>query len=345
MENAKLNKRVEWIDVLKGIGIILVVLGHNQVTKYAGTYISSIHMPLFLLISGYLYDSKKYSKFINFLESRFKGIIIPFLFFTLISLFTYMGLSMIRGEVIEWSKVIRQFIISGVTPLNLPLWFLKTLFVVELMFYFLKKYSKNNIILFVCLAIFLMISFNNHLFGLDFEVTRTFNALFFYGLGNLLRGKKIDFKYKIFILLLTLVVSNIIVAKSVNINLYLAISLTDHFMYFFLAACSGITSCYILARFINKSKILEYFGKNSLIVLGMHMLIKIFTSYFWVYILRAPRNMLNSKSNLSALLYTVVILLLCVPVIEIYNKYFGKVFTKINFSKQHASAEEKSLSN
>ena len=53
MENLT-KKRLNYLDYAKGIGILLVVLGHiyNNSVKL---WIYSFHMPLFFIISGYLY--------------------------------------------------------------------------------------------------------------------------------------------------------------------------------------------------------------------------------------------------------------------------------------------------
>jgi len=58
------TKRLDWIDIAKGIGIILVVLGHTLVpqvreTGFAGflwIFIYNFHMPLFFFLSGYLFE-------------------------------------------------------------------------------------------------------------------------------------------------------------------------------------------------------------------------------------------------------------------------------------------------
>lgn len=43
------------IDIAKGIGIILVILGHLvSYEDYISSYIFSFHMPLFFFITGYL---------------------------------------------------------------------------------------------------------------------------------------------------------------------------------------------------------------------------------------------------------------------------------------------------
>lgn len=49
------NIRNRSIDVLKGIGIILVVFNHVSWGKGVFTYIQSFHMPLFFVLSGYLW--------------------------------------------------------------------------------------------------------------------------------------------------------------------------------------------------------------------------------------------------------------------------------------------------
>lgn len=44
LENQSQQVRVEWIDVAKGLGIILVILGHTH--ALFRPYIYSFHMPL-----------------------------------------------------------------------------------------------------------------------------------------------------------------------------------------------------------------------------------------------------------------------------------------------------------
>ncbi|MDH7637264.1 acyltransferase family protein [Sphingomonas oryzagri] len=47
--------RVEWIDSLRGIGIVLVVIGHVTSRPWLHHYIYLFHMPLFFAISGYVF--------------------------------------------------------------------------------------------------------------------------------------------------------------------------------------------------------------------------------------------------------------------------------------------------
>ena len=54
-----MNKRISYIDSLRGVAMILVVIGHLIQNNYSDAYhnsifnvIYSIHMPLFFFISG-----------------------------------------------------------------------------------------------------------------------------------------------------------------------------------------------------------------------------------------------------------------------------------------------------
>lgn len=50
------QKRIEWLDIAKGIGIILVVLAHFYqwvgIGVGVGKFIYSFHMPFFIALSG-----------------------------------------------------------------------------------------------------------------------------------------------------------------------------------------------------------------------------------------------------------------------------------------------------
>lgn len=47
------NQRDPIFDIMKGIGIILVIVGHSSIPHTLGTFISSFHIPLFFFIAGY----------------------------------------------------------------------------------------------------------------------------------------------------------------------------------------------------------------------------------------------------------------------------------------------------
>lgn len=48
-------ERQDWIDVAKGLGMVLVVLGHMSIPKGLEQFIYSFHVPLFFFVSGFLH--------------------------------------------------------------------------------------------------------------------------------------------------------------------------------------------------------------------------------------------------------------------------------------------------
>lgn len=52
------NKRNVEIDIAKGIGILLVIIGHGAIPTWSKDAISSFHMPLFFILSGYFFRNE-----------------------------------------------------------------------------------------------------------------------------------------------------------------------------------------------------------------------------------------------------------------------------------------------
>lgn len=58
MQNSiKETKRIEWLDVIKALGIMLVYFGHAHVP--GNRYIYMFHMPMFFIISGFCWNEEK----------------------------------------------------------------------------------------------------------------------------------------------------------------------------------------------------------------------------------------------------------------------------------------------
>lgn len=93
--------RIEYIDLAKGVGIILVVIGHS-ISGIGYKFIYSFHMPLFFFLSGMCFSIEKYPYFASFLAKRAKQILVPCFFFTSISLL--LGISLLHYDIKDlWS--------------------------------------------------------------------------------------------------------------------------------------------------------------------------------------------------------------------------------------------------
>ncbi|MBJ8349336.1 acyltransferase family protein [Streptococcus zalophi] len=154
----------DFIDISKGIGILLVVLGHSfpDATSKSGisvpffrmieSLIYTFHMPLFFFISGFLAYNVVYEKETFNSVKKLKKLVIPYLFMSIVyiplRLFAS-GLAVSKYDTGSFWKIL-----IGVSP-NGGLWFLYVLALsIIISYYFL---TKKNIYIF--LIIFTTLSF------------------------------------------------------------------------------------------------------------------------------------------------------------------------------------------
>ena len=127
------NNRLKTIDIMKGLLITLVVIGHlpyfaeNSRTL---TLIYSFHMPSFLIIAGMLSHIDKNSRFSSILIKRFKNNLIPYFVFNIITFFIVPITS--SEQFYNAIKAMFYGIGNPVDSLNLPLWFLTLYFITML---------------------------------------------------------------------------------------------------------------------------------------------------------------------------------------------------------------------
>lgn len=133
------------LDYLKGIGIILVILGHSfaftgfdLVNKekyfiyyYIFNFIYSFHMPLFFIVAGFL--SNKEYEIKTFYISKIKRLLIPYIFINIVDYIPrHLFSSFVNNSSNSLSRVIFY---SGVAT-----WFVYTLFMIFLIFPILDKF-------------------------------------------------------------------------------------------------------------------------------------------------------------------------------------------------------------
>lgn len=77
------NQRLQWLDIAKGITIILMVLGHTSIPKVASNFIWAFHMPLFFIASGLTTNWVRESYF-EFAFKKASSIMRPFIGYSLV---------------------------------------------------------------------------------------------------------------------------------------------------------------------------------------------------------------------------------------------------------------------
>ncbi len=356
--------RLHWIDTLKGIGIILVVLAHYSLPIALDTYIFSFHMPLFFFISGFLFDFGKYAESAsNFVKGRFKSLIVPYFCFAVITCIFYLLLDELYTPGIPSIKFFENSIIHRISHIfvafgpaisyNPPLWFLTCLFVTELLFYGLaRKYYREPKKLVFWLIITGVIGYFYSVyvpFRIPWNVDVALAAIVFYGAGNLFRrltepelrtsfSLKLDSEFieKLFkvekylpaiAILLSLLYLGYLLKFPTDDKVNMNVLKYGELFSFYLLAFSGIFTFVYLSKRIVSSKVLEYYGRNSLIILALHFPLKDVLTKLVIIILGVETEYIHYSAGIAQGL-TVLSLTLLVPVIYVTNNYFPFILGK-----------------
>ena len=124
--------RLDYLDVLKGIGILLVIFGHlMEPPEFPRILIYSFHMPLFLIVSGFF--MKERDKFLPQLLKFFTKLYVPFLIFISADfLLSFIYYSIKLGKpVINILPLYLKALVGLSYGYDLPIWFLFSLFVIK----------------------------------------------------------------------------------------------------------------------------------------------------------------------------------------------------------------------
>lgn len=269
-QTIQMPSRIEWVDVAKGLGIFLVVLGHMpMIPEMIRLWIFSFHMPLFYFISGYLFKDKSVKlPFWVIVKKKAKGLLIPYCLYSAVFILT--DFLLLAGGLPHMLYSFERFL-SGQGGYDI-LWFLFSLFVVEALFSFIYKYSGKYWKIIVLLLVMCGFSFA-YLGLLDiFKISTSLVALGFYSFGVISRGKinKDYFDTHIWLAPVALISNIIISLVCIKLNGYVLDMNTakyGNFILPYLAAMGGIYFLLFLSSLTSKYKIMipvKYIGKNSL---------------------------------------------------------------------------------
>ena len=144
----KKQKRINWMDTLRGIGMFCVIWSHTFPKKWPiRKYIVSFHMPLFFFMNGLTYKERDIS-IKDYTKKLAKSLLLPYFIISLILYilnytFNYFG-------IISGFDPLENFIgtfFAYNSAYNHPFdagWYLCALFLTEILFFTLKKLSKDD---------------------------------------------------------------------------------------------------------------------------------------------------------------------------------------------------------
>lgn len=143
-------------------------------------------------------------------------------------------------------------------------------------------------------------------------------AINFYTCGNLLKNIILEKKQIKNIYIVAFLIMNI-ASKYFNDGIDMYSNTYGSMLLFLISSYSGIIFLiFFIKNFIKKSKIFEYVGKNSLVMLVFHRRAMTVTKVLFIYLFQRK---IPDGNLVFDLLYSCWEILLCIPVIIILNKY------------------------
>lgn len=199
---AKINnkKKIVWISILQGLTMLLVVIGHSDLNEkgtipaigFVYQLFKSFRMPLFILISGYLFGLTRISKNKEYgfvVVDKLKRLGIPFLFFSVIGFVTkYISSAYVKNPLgdMSFGYVLDIFLGLETSPLG-ALWFVYVTFMLMLLYPFYSWVLKHKYI--SILVLLGGIVLNLHPIPVDLFMINRVSRLFIYFFAGLLIEK------------------------------------------------------------------------------------------------------------------------------------------------------------
>ncbi|MBK9924867.1 MAG: acyltransferase family protein [Anaerolineales bacterium] len=290
-----MNKRIEYIDIARGIGILLVVLGHNDfgyISAFVYKVIYSFHMPLFFFLSGYFLNAS--IPFFDYLKKRFHSLLKPYLFTIFLIYFTsvsFEGMSF-RTAI---QRIVKSLYGAGHYIDWVQLWFLPHLFVVSLyafLFFAIFRKWDNRYVRWVALVVTLGVSSlflqdfypftlsvlgkQYELYGLPFSLDLVLLSGFFFILGSEVKQATSEKTFENIYLLIgtgaAVVLMNLFLTPIIDFNT----RLYESYLINTIEAIAGILFVLALSRQLEirtqrVAGLFKYFGQTSLFILLFHV--------------------------------------------------------------------------
>ena len=322
------NERINYLDIAKGIAIVLVVLGHSYNENPVKVWLYSFHLPLFFFVSGCLLSLTTLDNIdtLKIIKSKAKSILIPYISFSIIIFCIWIGETYLMNRSDFTINAITSRIISISTFRGIEaLWFLPCLFAIEVIFILMIKYLKSIKIIapiIIVLSILPFIKISDNLYYI--EIMRVFVGLAFLSIGYY------AFKYinKIdnIIIPIGLLIINITLGNYNGFVDIYSLALNNYFIYYISAFC-GIVGILIICKKIKQCKPIEFLGANSLIIFATHLQVMMFTSKLVEKLTKHPSLYLRN-SILWGIIVVSIIIIVEIPIVYITKKWFPIILGK-----------------
>lgn len=267
------------LDIMKGIGIIAVIIGHINDVPYMPFrhFCFSFHMPLFFLLAGYLHKVN-YDQ-MGYIKKSADRLLKPYLAAALVLLLYSCYLTFAKNHYLEIPKQLaatffasggyhHSLILAKFRPIG-AIWFLVGLFWCRVLFNFLAYKVSNYYHICIIIAI-LATMLDYYVINLSFAILPGLSALMFYSIGHYFKTHHIPMWAKV----LTVITWPV---SFYFCKIYMVTCTYQMYPLAVLGACGGTLIIYIISKkIINNivafSIIFSWLGRMSMVILCWHMI-------------------------------------------------------------------------
>ena len=331
------NSRVYWIDSAKGIGVILIVIGHllyDSSHELLIKLIYSFHVPLFFIVSGFVYCINDVSKK-QFVIKKLRRLIIPFICFSLVAGKRF--IEAIYGGAVIKDLLCQIFYVDGKIFFNDPLWFLIVMFEVQIIETFLDPSKRSIKFHLVYATLIYLCGYRGYTlkymrFMNYFGFNRLMICLFFFEIGYIVNTIHFPKKHpqRADLIQITLCIMLLsfwyVLAGRVNGKISIYQMILSNYHVFILAALIGTAAILMICYyFLDKENVLFKLNKYAVLILGIQY-----------YIIIPFREFAQKKEITKTNIYDfcmvviAIIVLLVVPLIYSFFSERIKVLKALN---------------
>lgn len=348
-----INKnRIESFDIAKGIGILLMVMGHTGLGDGFDKLIHTFHMPLFFFISGYFYRPEKTKSFKEYLLHQINVLIIPYIFFAIfyeILHFIYVGDFSIQ-------YFFKSLISSNHNRIDVAgaLWFLMSLFTAKIIYCALHHGFRSllNLSLVIIVISFISMTFRRHGIMLPFCMDSALSMLIVIHAGYILyvfRDKNLIHRLSTLSPIVILIIAILFFASGlINDPVNVRRNKYGIEVLYMISCICGILLTMNISHLLSKpgnillsriKSMFSFWGRESVVFLLVNELF-LFIAGELLIILGVSRPLLAENYWLRALLMIIAMGLMSVLAMFSYKFPFSYLFGKKLLIKRKKSTNE-----
>lgn len=313
------NNRIKYVDICKGIGIMLVLFGHSLtlMDNSVNRFILSFHMPLFFFISGITF-SNNYS--LVRMIKREMTLVIPIITGAVLSFF---------GEILCDVILMNKKNIIDINFWNkLDNWFLITLILSQLIVFVIRIFKiklLNYFALIISLILFFMLNMGDIPYFKYIE--KTCCAVVFMLIGkeigtysiSVIKRKTDNWFINPIVILFILVA----ILSSINVPIGMANNTYGNKFLFLTTAILGTYMTLLLSNYLCGSRFLEFCGRNSIYIFITHFSVQKILITLW-----GIKGLPTYYTYPYFLIIFVLLVTFDIPIVYLFSRYASFLFGK-----------------